>query len=829
MNDILTAAQQLHTAGIRVIPIASDGSKRPTLRSWPTHATTTADLEHWFTGDNPHQALGVVCGDPSGGLEMLEVEAGHDDAVTELRDIAEASGLADLWYRVMTGWMEQSPSGGYHWFTRLAEGEVPGNTKLAKTADKKVIAETRGTGGQTVLAPSAGAAHPTGRPWVRLQGGLDTIPVLTADERESLHSLFRTLDQTPTITTAQETTTPAPRDPNEGTTPPDDFEAQTSWAQILEPYGWTVALTRGEETFWTRPGKTFGISATTGYSSDRDRLYVFTTSTEFDSEVPYTKFGAWALLHHDGDHSAAAAALRKAGYGDPARTTNLQDAPATLEQRGLTSAPQPTGTDGGTVIDLDAHRNTRTSTDDQPDLKIMDSYGLSLTDDSNAQAFVEEYGDRVRYQSDRGRWLHWNGHAWEPQPSHAGIVKELAKDVARRLPERNDADEPKKVLAWKRSSLSERGLNAMLSMSRTDPQITVTADDLDAHPWELNTPNGIINLRTGERHPNNPARLHTRTTTVTPDMEANPTVWNGFLTTAIPDEQVRTYLQRLAGYTLVGEVREHVLPFIHGPGGNGKGVFLEAIRGVLGDYAGKAPAGFLVARQQQDHPSAIASLAGKRMALAAEVNERDRFDEQRIKELTGGDTLSARYLYGDFFDFTPSHTLWLMANDKPAIDSGGKAFTRRLRLIPFTTEIPEDERDETLQDRLLRDHGPAVLAWMVQGAIDYATHGLGPAPASVVEATEDYAADFDTVGMFLDEECYTGDSYSEQTTRVSTLRSRYEAWCQANGVSSLGRQRFSKHLQRHGLAPIKSTGGTRVYEGVMLKPEQNTLDHWSNR
>lgn len=277
------------------------------------------------------------------------------------------------------------------------------------------------------------------------------------------------------------------------------------------------------------------------------------------------------------------------------------------------------------------------------------------------------------------------------------------------------------MLRHKRYSLSDRGLTAMLNTARTDPTISVETDDLDQHPWELNTPNGIVNLRTGDTTPNDPERLHTRAAAIAADPDADQQPWTDFLAQTFPDPELRDYIQRLAGYSAVGEVREHILPFAHGAGGNGKGVFLETIKHALGSYAGKAPANFLMSTPHEDHPTSIADLAGRRLVITSEVNQRDRFDEQKVKELTGGDTVTARHMRQDFFEFTPTHHLWLMGNDKPAVESGGEAFWRRLRLLPFTNKIPEEDQDEELPIRLRTEHAPAILQWIIDGAVRYAT------------------------------------------------------------------------------------------------------------
>ncbi|AYN58133.1 DNA primase/polymerase [Arthrobacter phage Judy] len=825
----LEAAKELAAAGLSVGPVMTDGTKRPAggWKEYQTLRASTTKLHEWFAQAN--QGIGIITGTISGNLEMAEVEGRGADRLPEIAQLATDTGLADLWARLCAGWLEQSPSGGWHWFYKISYPEgfkFPGNTKLAKAANKETLAETRSEGGFVVVAPSAGTVHPTGKPWVRVAGGPSTIPTITPDEREAFHALLGTLNEyTPEVTQQAFSVTTTQRDPLEGTTPGDDFENKTTWADILQPAGWTKLFTSGRTTYWRRPGKTLGMSATTGNAEDRDRLYVFTSSTEFEQETPYTKFGAYALLHHRGDHAAAASELRKKGHGsEPQRPVRVPlpgklhsvptVSPAPLPQSDLTPHVQQmtAGTAAlATVHDIDDHR--------------APSVTLQRSDDGNAQALIDQYGDRLRYCSERGRWLAWNGNAWEWQHGTGGAAREYAKAIARALP-----DAGTEAQNHKRRALSAKGTSDMLIQAQTDPRITVTIDQLDAHPWELNTPGGIIDLRTGQLTPPDPTKLHTRITSCAPDFDADTTLWQTFLNQTFPEgEGLIAYMQRLVGYSAVGEVREHLLPFAYGGGGNGKGVFLEAIKGVLGDYATTSPNGFLMASNYAPHTTEIARLAGQRMVICSEVNEDDKFDEAKVKALAGGDTLTARFMRQDDFTFKPTHQLWLMGNHQPAVESGGHSFWRRLRLIPFTHTVPDSQMIEDLQGILARDHGPAVLAWIARGAAEYAAKGLQE-PAGVKAATEDYAHSVDTVGRFIEEECtlHPGTAAAHLATDVSAIRAAYERWCLDNGETALRGRAFQSQIRRHGVltgaqAP-RGTGGARRYGGITLLSAQTEQD-----
>jgi len=444
-----------------------------------------------------------------------------------------------------------------------------------------------------------------------------------------------------------------------------------------------------------------------------------------------------------------------------------------------------------------------------PRLHLVDERTAEQSDDANALALVDHYGHLLRHCADRGRWYAWDGTVWAPCPRTSGVAREYAKRIARALPVASKED-----LAWKRKSLSAVGVSAMLTQAATDERVAVGADELDAHAWELNTPGGIVNLTDGTIEPSTPGRLHTRLTSCTPDPGADRTVWYDFLATTFGgDHELIDYLQRLVGYSAIGYVGQHVLPYCYGSGGNGKGVFLETCTKVLGDYATTAPAAFLMAKTYQGHETELARLSGARMVLCSEVNDDDRFDEARVKLLTGGDTITARFMHQDHFTFTPTHQLWAMGNHQPHVRAGGPSFWRRLRLIPFLHTVEPEKMVDDLQGILAGEHGPAVLAWIIEGAVKYRRDGL-PSPASVLAATDGYARDQDTVARFLDEMCHVGGAPHVQT-KVGVVRAAYEQWCRETGDAPVSAKAFGMALQRHGIESVR-TKHARLYSGLAL-------------
>lgn len=330
-QEMLTHALEWYAAGYTPVPISARGEKRP-LGRW-AHLLAARpdqrDVQVAFEGADT-DGLGIICGPPSGELEMFECEARAIDLIPTLGELMESHGLGELWHRIMWGYVESTPSGGVHWYYRV-DGPARENTKLASRpatqeelaanpGDKvKVLFETRGRGGFTVVAPSRGRSHPNQGAWTVLRGAIATIPTLTVDERDALHAITSMLDAMPLEEYHEPVVAPRARQPGDPLRPGDDFNIRAGWESILIPCGWTRVRPMGGGWTWTRPGKhpRDGVSGTTGQAADGvDRLFVFSTSTPFEAGRPYDKFAAWAVLHgYGGDLSAAAGALAKIGYG----------------------------------------------------------------------------------------------------------------------------------------------------------------------------------------------------------------------------------------------------------------------------------------------------------------------------------------------------------------------------------------------------------------------------------------------------------------------------------------------------------------------------------
>lgn len=432
----------------------------------------------------------------------------------------------------------------------------------------------------------------------------------------------------------------------------------------------------------------------------------------------------------------------------------------------------------------------------------------SYTDLGNAQRLVHQYGHALRYNPARASWLTWTGTHWSLCEDDSAAVQ-AAISVAEGLPEDDKAD-----LAFKKKSRSRAGIENMIALARRDPRIRVTADELDAHPMLLNTPTGTIDLATGARHDHQPRENHTKITAVGYDPSHPIPRWTKFLhDTFDGDTEMIGYLQRILGYAATGRVTHHILPFLHGPGGNGKSVVTDTITRMLGDYAITLPSSVLIANRYA-HDTELARLAGARVAVCSEVPTDGKFDEERMKSLTGGDRITARFLYSNPFEFTPSHTLILSGNHQPAVTMGGESFWRRLRLIPFTHTVPDNEKVEGLADILINEEGPGILAWIVDGAQE-AAGGLKD-PQSVIDATARYEGEEDTFGQFITDCLHLAPSSDVVKADATKVRQAYSRWCKDNGAAEVSAQVFGRELRRRTGTSVIKSNGKKFYRGIAL-------------
>ena len=362
---------------------------------------------------------------------------------------------------------------------------------------------------------------------------------------------------------------------------------------------------------------------------------------------------------------------------------------------------------------------------------------------------------------------------------------------------------------------------AVERVARSDRRVAATADLWDADTWLLNTPAGTVDLRTGTMREHRREDCITKSTAVAPAAEADCPIWRAFLARVTDnDGSLQEYLQRLCGYCLTGSIIEHIFAFFYGTGANGKGTFLNTQTGLLGDYAAIAPAEVFQSSKTDRHPTELAMLRGARLVTAQETEEGRIWAESRIKALTGGDPVTARFMRADFFTFAPTFKLMIAGNHKPGLKSVDEAIRRRLHLVPFEVQIPAGERDKSLADKL-KAEWPGILRWMIDGGLKWQADGLRP-PAAVQDATEAYFEATDTFGAWL-AECTERSDVAWQRENTADLFGSWKSWAERAGEHPGTSRTFAEAMERHGFAKKREAGTGRMgFAGIRLKRHDYT-------
>jgi putative DNA primase/helicase len=434
-----------------------------------------------------------------------------------------------------------------------------------------------------------------------------------------------------------------------------------------------------------------------------------------------------------------------------------------------------------------------------------------LSQDALALDLGEQWKDSARYVAAWGRWTFYRDDAgvWRMDETleHMTRARAFLRDVADSLgPE---FDGPAKALR-KADTVAK-----VVSLARSNPAQVATVGQWDADPWVLGTPGGVVDLRTGELRPSRPDDYITKSTAVAPAPEGTPTpLWSAFLDRITDgDRALQTYKQRLAGYALTGTIREHVFAFGHGTGANGKGVELNTYNAIWGDYALTIPTEMLMVSNTDRHPTELARLRGVRLAIGSETEQGKRWAEARIKSLTGGDPVAARFMRQDYFEFEPQFKLYVVGNHRPSLRGVDEAMRRRLHLVPYTVTIPEGERDPELSDRLEAEW-PAILRWAIDGCLAWQREGLNP-PAIVRAATDEYLEGEDAVALWLED---SADLDPNAWEPAGSLFASWKRWTDRTGEFAGTQKRFGHVLQERGFEQKRGTGGIRGYRGIRLQP-----------
>ena len=452
-----------------------------------------------------------------------------------------------------------------------------------------------------------------------------------------------------------------------------------------------------------------------------------------------------------------------------------------------------------------------------------------LTDLGNAYRFVDAYGEDVIYVEGWG-WLVWTATGWSRDGM--GTVAKMSHSISTIIQQEKQAmiaakEDMKTVAAhqvWAAKSESAGAISAVTRLAKDVPSIRKPVEEFDAEDWLLACRNGIVNLKTGEIRPTDRNDLVTKNTGVIYDPDFEWPRWQQFLEEATQgDAEMIQYLQRSMGYTLTGSNAEECFFMLSGPPASGKSTFLDALHVALGTYGTVTqPETFMYRKGQQTAPNELARLAGMRLVSMNEIREGDSFSESTIKQFTGGDRVTARFLYQDSFEFRPQLKLWIGTNNDPNVFDD--ALWRRMKKIPFMHTIPVERRDPALK-LSIRDPeigGRAILAWAVQGAMQWYKEGSLAQPASITAEVTQYRMEQDRPGAFISETLTSADANS--WVPMNQLYQLYRMWCVRTGELPKRSAQFRKMMESRGLKSAMNDAGQVFFNGVAIR---SGVNQWS--
>lgn len=423
------------------------------------------------------------------------------------------------------------------------------------------------------------------------------------------------------------------------------------------------------------------------------------------------------------------------------------------------------------------------------------------TEESLAREFVAMHGNGWRFDHTLRAWYRWDGQRWARDECRL-----IVNEIAEHLRIAGAATKSPGIASTK----TAKGVE---TFAASNPMVATTTLRWDADPWLLGTKSGTVDLRTGELQRATPDQLITKIAAVAPGV-GEPVLWLRFLTEAVGgDVDMVAFLRRWCGYCLTGSIREHAFAFVHGPGGNGKSVFLNTLTGIMGDYAVTAPMETFADSRNDRHPTDLAMLKGARLVSASETERGRGWAEAKVKSMTGGDKIAARFMHGNFFEYQPVFKLLIVGNHAPSLRNVDEAMRRRLNIMPFIVKPTSPDRDLEMK---LRREWPQILAWAIAGCVEWQNSGLAR-PAAVADATEIYFTDQDVFGQWLADRCECETSAWELPDQL------YKSWCEyarEAGEHPGTNKDFKSALELRGMLRAK-TGGIRVYRGLKLRVAMN--------
>lgn len=749
------------------LPTGLGGGKVPISKDWQNSPRLTDEqiIETW-AGQKPWN-ISVLTG-PASGIFVLDIDPDNQGFET-MKGLVAAHGKLPETYCVRTG------SGGFHYYFQMPDFELRNSAgKLGPGID------TRGVGGQVIAAGS----RSTKGAYTEVRPGAPILPAPTW-----MLELLRPKAATITLPTG-----------------PVDVGVADSYTE-------RAVAANIERLERMREAATPSGSGYAGEPWDHTTYKVAVRLTELANSE-------WCSLTHDTVEAILLKhAPRDSGFTDERVLAKLESARTAKNGAGV---PPPRG---GSVDDSSLFEGflspAAAQEGDRP------SWSMHSWDDfGNAERLIELYGERLRWVEELGIWLEYDGSRWVDSPrggerAAMRMIEQLRTLEEPLYSEMTDPEDQRKepksqrenFRTWLKTQRSDGFVKRAASSVKTTGLLDARTSDFDRNVDLLNVRNGVVDLLSGALMPHEPAQMLRRRADVDYVPTAEAPTWEAFLERVMPDQEMRNYLQRIVGYSITGQTREQVIFLHHGVTANGKSVFLRVIEAVLGDLSQVIPPKTLLVKREDQHPTDIDRMEGKRFLQLSETPQGAQLDEALIKRLTGEESITARGMGKDFREFRITGKVHVVTNHLPHINHD-EATMRRLRLVHWGVTIPEAQRDKTLAARIIATELPGVLAWAVRGAQEWHEHGLA-APVAAKIDTDDYIASEDTFGQWISDcELVSKDGHFTATAEI--YRS-YSSWCAANGVTPMGSRSLGKELSRRGFASIRYPGtGARGWQ-VQIK------------
>lgn len=444
------------------------------------------------------------------------------------------------------------------------------------------------------------------------------------------------------------------------------------------------------------------------------------------------------------------------------------------------------------------------------------------SDLANAERFIKYFGDALRYVPESG-WHFWTGERWRGSAEATAI--ECAKDTVRLLIEEcmtYKGEQAKVMFKWAKISQEARKISSIVKLASSDDRIALPITAFDANPWLLNCENGTINLKNGSLAPHNPLNYCTRASPAKYGQALEPnSLWLNFLDTVTGgNADLKGYLKRVAGYCLTGSVSEKCFFFCYGGGDNGKTVFIEVLHALTGNYSIALSTETLIKKRYGNGgiPNDVARLHGPRLATVSETQKGEEWNDALIKDLTGGDVITARFLRQEYFDFRPQCKLMIRGNSKPDVTDNSAGMWKRIQLIPFEVQIAGVKQDKELREKIVRRELSGVLQWAVEGCLEWQNKGLAP-PENITSAVSKYREDMDTIGQYIEDRIEYLPK-KDVSTQASVIYQDYKKWAEDSGYEVASPHKFGREMSDRGHIRVRISSYRR-YKHILLKEREN--------